>query len=168
VPAGIAGLRRSSWVAMVPVMSEPDTAQLPRIGWLDRRRDLAGWLLAPLITFVAAPLAAGMVGMFELLAGGYGRTPAICESALAHNGCEESTYRLLGEHLIVFVTVWLLLWAMLGGAGYVRYVWLRSCYVTDEVISVGLRRSPMAQPCCYFYGQAAGLGCRRTDALIAE
>jgi hypothetical protein len=97
---------------MVLVMSELDTAQLPRTGWLDRRRDLAGWLLTPLITFVVAPLTAGIVGVVVLLTGGYGRTPVICGSALAHNGCEETTYGILDEHIIFFVTVWLLLWAV--------------------------------------------------------
>jgi hypothetical protein len=97
---------------MVLVMSEPDTAQLPRIGWLDRRRDLAGWLLTPLITFVVAPLTAGVVGMFVWLVGSFGRTPAICESALADNGCEETTYGILGEHIIIFATMWLLLWVV--------------------------------------------------------
>jgi hypothetical protein len=97
---------------MVLLMSELDTAQLPRTGWLDRRRDLAGWLLTPLITFVVAPLTAGIVGVVVLLAGGYGRTPAICESASADNGCEETTYGILGEHIIFFAAVWLLLWAV--------------------------------------------------------
>lgn len=93
-------------------MSEPDIAQLPRTGWLDRRRDLAGWLLTPLITFVVAPLTAGIVAVVVLLAGGYGRTPVICESALANNGCEETTYGILDEHVIFFATVWLLLWVV--------------------------------------------------------
>jgi hypothetical protein len=97
---------------MVPFMSEPDTVHPPRVGWRDRRRDRAGWLLAPLITFVGAPVTAGLVGIFELLAGGYGRIPAICESTLAHNGCEEATYRTLGDHLVLFAIVWLLLWAV--------------------------------------------------------
>jgi hypothetical protein len=97
---------------MVLVMSEPDVAQLPRAGWLDRSRDLAGWLLTPLITFVVAPLTAGIAAVFLLLAGGFGRTPVICESAVAHNGCEETTYRVLGEHIILFAVVWLLLWVV--------------------------------------------------------
>lgn len=97
---------------MVLIMSKPDTAQLPHSGWLDRRRDLAGWLLTPLITFVVTTLTTGAVGMFVLLAGGYGGTPVICEPALAHNGCEETTYRILREHIILFAVVWLLLWVV--------------------------------------------------------
>lgn len=108
--ATVKGPRRMCLGCTVLAMPDTDTAELPRIGWLDRRHDVAGWLLTPLVTLVAAPLIAGVVGMVALLRGDPNRPPALCESALADNSCEETTLGMLGEHMVLFAALWLMLW----------------------------------------------------------
>ncbi|MCI4063434.1 hypothetical protein MRQ36_12945 [Micromonospora sp. R77] len=81
-----------------------------RARWPDRRRDLAGWLLTPLVTLVAAPVTAGAVGVLILLGGGFSQSPTFCESVVSDNRCEEKTLAMLGEHAVLFGAVWLLLW----------------------------------------------------------
>jgi hypothetical protein len=72
-----------------------------RTGWRDRRRDLAGWLLPPLLTLVVAPVTAGAVGVLLLLAGSFDQSPTLCAAALADNRCEERTLAVLGEHAVL-------------------------------------------------------------------
>ncbi|SCE66648.1 hypothetical protein GA0070607_0143 [Micromonospora coriariae] len=91
-------------------MPDASVPELAHTGRLDRHRDLAGWLLTPLITLVVAPVMAGAVGMVVLVGGAFDRTPALCESALGDNRCEEVTLGMLGEHAVLSAAVWLLLW----------------------------------------------------------
>jgi hypothetical protein len=88
-----------------------DTAEPPPFGRLDRRRDLAGWLLTPVITLVVAPAIAGLIGMTALLEGS--RPVSLCEAAVAAgNRCGETIVGLLGQPLAVFTAAWLALWMM--------------------------------------------------------
>lgn len=75
---------------------------------MDRRRDLAGWLLTPLYTLVGAPVLAGCVGMIVVL--GADQPPELCAAARADNTCEETTLAMLGGHAVLFAVMWLLLW----------------------------------------------------------
>ncbi|MFG1651772.1 hypothetical protein ACGFIE_17785 [Micromonospora sp. NPDC049275] len=75
----------------------------------DRRRDLAGWLVTPLFTLVAAPVLAGIVGLLGNL-GDHNGPPAVCEKAVADNMCEETTLGLIGAHVAISSAMWLLLW----------------------------------------------------------
>lgn len=75
---------------------------------MDRRRDLAGWLLTPLYTLVGAPVLAGCVGIVAVL--GSNRPPEFCAAARADNACEEATLAMLGGHAVLFAAMWLLLW----------------------------------------------------------
>lgn len=93
----------------MPAASLPASTR-PR--WLDRRRDLGGYLLTPLITLVVAPVTAGAVAMVVLLGGAFDRTPALCEAAVSDNRCEEVTLGMLGEHVLLSAGVWLLLWLL--------------------------------------------------------
>jgi hypothetical protein len=93
------------------VVPETDSAELIRMSWLDRRRDLAGWLLTPLVALVAAPVTAAVAGIFFVVFGLDDRkAPALCQSALADNRCEETTLAMWGQHTVFFAGVWLLLW----------------------------------------------------------
>ncbi|WP_432968582.1 hypothetical protein [Dactylosporangium sp. CA-233914] len=91
-------------------MRETDTAELPRAGRLDRRRDLAWWLLTPLVTIVVAPVSAGVLGLVALLGDQSDQPPPLCAADLADNGCEETTLGVLGWHVLLFAAVWLSLW----------------------------------------------------------
>ncbi|MEV4657804.1 hypothetical protein [Micromonospora sp. NPDC049301] len=91
-------------------MPEARPPALARAGRLDRRRDLAGWLLTPLTTLVVAPVVAAALGIVVLVGGAFDRAPALCESALGDNRCEEVTLGMLGEHAVISAAVWLLLW----------------------------------------------------------
>ena len=89
---------------------DTEAAEIERIGWLDRRRDLVAWLVTPLATLIFAPMAAGALGLFLWQQGDLDKSPAICKAVLADNGCEETTLSMLGEHLVFFGAAWLLLW----------------------------------------------------------
>lgn len=91
---------------------DTEAAEIARVGWLDRRRDLVAWLVTPLVTLIFAPMAAGAVGLFFWQQGDLDKSPAICKAVLADNGCEETTLGMLGEHLVFFGAAWLLLWAV--------------------------------------------------------
>ncbi|MGV9215132.1 hypothetical protein ACTFTM_25000 [Micromonospora sp. RB23] len=75
----------------------------------DRRRDLAGWLVTPLFTLVAAPVLAGIVGVVGNMQSHH-RTPPLCKEAIADNMCEETSLRVIGLHVAIASAVWLLLW----------------------------------------------------------
>ncbi|MDT0528168.1 hypothetical protein RM555_04065 [Micromonospora sp. DSM 115977] len=79
---------------------------------MDRRRDVAGWLVTPLFTLVAAPVLACIAGMVASPEGGANRTPALCEKAVAENMCEETTLGVIGLHVAISGAMWLLLWAI--------------------------------------------------------
>ena len=77
---------------------------------LDRRRDLRGWLAAPLVTLVLAPALAGSIGI--LVAEASTSYPGICDAAAATNGCQETVFAMFTLHARVFLIGWLLLWAL--------------------------------------------------------
>ncbi|MEV0398407.1 hypothetical protein [Polymorphospora rubra] len=79
---------------------------------VDRRRDLAGWLVTPLFTLVAAPVLACIVGVLANLGNDAMHTPALCEKAMANNMCEETTLGVIGGHAVVSGAMWLLLWVI--------------------------------------------------------
>ncbi|MEV1013487.1 hypothetical protein AB0I89_26810 [Micromonospora sp. NPDC049801] len=76
---------------------------------MDRRRDLAGWLVTPLFTLVAAPVLAGIVGVLGNIGDSNG-PPMLCKEAIADNSCEETSLRVIGVHVAIAGTMWLLLW----------------------------------------------------------
>jgi hypothetical protein len=76
---------------------------------MDRRRDLAGWLVTPLFTLVAAPVLAGIVGVLGNLPHQSG-PPPLCETAVADNMCEETSLKVIGTHVAISGVMWLLLW----------------------------------------------------------
>ncbi|MEU0549976.1 hypothetical protein [Micromonospora sp. NPDC005979] len=78
---------------------------------LDRRRDLAGWVVTPLFTLVAAPVLAGIVGVLGNVQNDH-RTPPLCTEAVADNMCEETSLRVIGTHLAIAGVMWLLLWTI--------------------------------------------------------
>jgi hypothetical protein len=74
-----------------------------------RERDLVGWLLTPIATLVLAPPLTMVLG-FVLFTGS--SSPAICHDVAGANGCEERTLGLIGEHGVIFIGLWLLLWVL--------------------------------------------------------
>ncbi|MBY8871823.1 hypothetical protein K7640_08215 [Micromonospora sp. PLK6-60] len=81
--------------------------------WLpDRRRDLAGWVVTPLLTLVAAPVLACAAGLLASLLHPSPHSPALCQQALADNRCEETTLRVIGGHVAIAGGLWLLLWVV--------------------------------------------------------
>ncbi|WP_327041682.1 hypothetical protein OG400_33130 [Micromonospora ureilytica] len=78
---------------------------------VDRHRDLAGWLVTPLFTLVAAPVLACFVGVLGSLVDHNG-PPPLCEEAVAANMCEETSLRVVGVHVVISGAMWLLLWAI--------------------------------------------------------
>ena len=78
----------------------------------DRRRDLAGWLLTPLITLVLGPAVAAAVGMLMVLGEAFGEVPEVCAKTLADNRCAEITLEVVGQHVAVFGVLWLALWLL--------------------------------------------------------
>lgn len=78
---------------------------------MDRRRDLAGWLVTPLFTLVAAPVLAGIAGGLATLAVN-NAPPALCEETTAYNMCEESILGVIGRHVVISAAMWLLLWVI--------------------------------------------------------
>jgi hypothetical protein len=81
-----------------------------RTSGLDRRRDLAGWLLTPLVTLVLGPALAVAVLALMALYTDLGTTSDACRAAAAGNRCEEITLGMLGGHAVLFGVLWLLLW----------------------------------------------------------
>ncbi|WP_433832067.1 hypothetical protein ACQP2E_15165 [Actinoplanes sp. CA-015351] len=104
------------------VVTESPTAAEP--GKPRRERDIVGWLLTPIATFVLAPPLTMILG-FVLLTGD--SAPAICHDVATANGCEELTLGLIGEHAVIFLVLWLALWAM---------PWWRSLRTARIVIAV--------------------------------
>lgn len=90
-------------------VAENDAVEESRPGW-DRGRDLRGWIATPLVTLVLAPAVAISVGI--LVAESSGGYPAICDSAAARNGCQETVYAMIAVHARIFLVGWLLLWAL--------------------------------------------------------
>ncbi|RLP87670.1 hypothetical protein EAD89_18405 [Micromonospora sp. BL4] len=78
---------------------------------MDRRRDLAGWLVTPLFTLVAAPVLACFAGVLGSL-GDKNGPPALCEEAMAENMCEEASLGVIGGHVVISSAMWLLLWVI--------------------------------------------------------
>jgi hypothetical protein len=74
-----------------------------------RERDLVGWLVTPIATLVLAPPLT-LILAFVILTGD--SAPAICHDVAGANGCEELTLGLIGEHAVVFIALWLLLWVL--------------------------------------------------------
>ncbi|MDG4794445.1 hypothetical protein [Micromonospora sp. WMMD1082] len=90
-------------------MSEAGAAEPPSSGWWDRRRDLAGYVLTPLCTLVAAPVVACCAG---LLASDGGPYPSVCEPVRAVDGCEERVLGVAAGYILSFVALWLVLWLL--------------------------------------------------------
>jgi hypothetical protein len=108
-------------------MQVPDSGGAPpRPSRPNRRRDLAGWLLTPLLTVVTAPALAFAVGVALLVAPSTG-SPPMCDSVRAENGCEEATLAMWGAHGVVFAVLWLLLWLL---------PWWRSLRVPRNLLAV--------------------------------
>ncbi|MET8118811.1 hypothetical protein [Micromonospora sp. NPDC005291] len=118
-------------------MSETDDAGSGRANWLDRRRDLAGWVLTPLVTLVVTPVLAGCTAMVTVL--GADQPPALCEAVRSENGCEEATLTVLGAHLAVAAGMWLLLWLVPWWRGLRVPRVLLAVAVAGVVIAVPLR-----------------------------
>ncbi|MFG2051053.1 hypothetical protein ACGFIW_26925 [Micromonospora sp. NPDC048935] len=78
---------------------------------VDRHRDLAGWLVTPLLTLVAAPVLACFVGVVGNLVDHNG-PPPLCEETIAENLCEETTLGVVGVHVVISAVMWLLLWVI--------------------------------------------------------
>jgi hypothetical protein len=76
----------------------------------DRRPDVLGYLLIPVVTIFAAPVLVAILGVV-ILGGGSG-PPAICDEVRAVNGCEELTWSLVGLHVLGFLVLWAGLWAL--------------------------------------------------------
>ncbi|MDG4829839.1 hypothetical protein O7627_11060 [Solwaraspora sp. WMMD1047] len=91
-------------------MSDVDVAEPPRARWLDRRRDLAWWLLTPLATLIVTPVLVCVATMAAPFVGDIDRPPTLCADALADNTCEETTLAMFGAHGVFFVVAWALLW----------------------------------------------------------
>jgi len=75
-----------------------------------RERDLRGWIAVPLVTLVLAPAVAVSLGI--LVAESSTAYPAICDTAAASNGCQETVYGMVAVHARFFLAGWLLLWAL--------------------------------------------------------
>jgi hypothetical protein len=89
-----------------------DTADVTRGRRTDRRRDLAGWLLTPLVTLVLGPAVAASVGLLILLWGGLDEIPDVCAETVADNRCEEISLEMISQHVAVFAVLWLALWLL--------------------------------------------------------
>ncbi|MBB4752310.1 hypothetical protein [Actinoplanes lobatus] len=76
----------------------------------DRRRDLLAYICVPLVTLFAAPALVLFSGIVIL--GSSTDSPAICDEVRAVNGCEEVTWDVIGTHLLGFLALWALLWAL--------------------------------------------------------
>ncbi|MDI6103692.1 hypothetical protein QLQ12_34270 [Actinoplanes sp. NEAU-A12] len=87
----------------------------PRAGGIaawgaDRRRDLLAYIGVPLVTLFAAPALVLFWGIVIL--GSSSESPAICDGVRAVNGCEELTWRVIRVHVLGFLGLWALLWAL--------------------------------------------------------
>ncbi|WP_431879053.1 hypothetical protein [Micromonospora marina] len=79
---------------------------------VDRSRDLAGWLVTPLFTLVAAPVLACVAGVLATFAAGNDGTPALCAESKAYNLCEETILGVAALHVAIAGGIWLLLWVL--------------------------------------------------------
>ncbi|GAA2658416.1 hypothetical protein [Paractinoplanes durhamensis] len=105
--------------AGVDDLDEDDFETEPVIVGFDRRPDFGWWLGTPIFTLVLAPMLAGVLTFFvSALSAGY---PRICLGVEAENGCEEAVLRMAGEHTVVFLALWLGLWALPWWRGLRRY-----------------------------------------------
>jgi hypothetical protein len=91
---------------------DADTAEPTRAAGPDRRRDVAGWLLTPLVALVLGPAVTAAVTVLLVIGGGLGELPEVCARARPDNRCEEVTLGLAGQHMAVFGGLWLLLWVL--------------------------------------------------------
>ncbi|MBW6437425.1 hypothetical protein KZ829_27200 [Actinoplanes hulinensis] len=81
------------------------------VAWgADRRRDLLAYICVPLVTLFAAPALVLFLGIVIL--GSSTGSPAICDEVRAVNGCEEATWDVIGAHVLGFLVLWALLWAL--------------------------------------------------------
>jgi hypothetical protein len=119
--AGTAEIEADRYAAAVPNETRADG--------LDRRRDLLGWVLTPLVTLVLGPAVAAAVGILVLL---QGDTRAPCEQSALDNRCEESTLSLLGAHGVLFGLLWLPLWPIPWWRG------LRPARIALAVVACGV------------------------------
>ncbi|GID93391.1 hypothetical protein Adi01nite_28030 [Amorphoplanes digitatis] len=76
----------------------------------DRRRDLLAYICVPLVTLFAVPTLVLFWGIAIL--GNSTGTPAICDGVRAVNGCEEATWAVIRVHVLGFLGLWALLWAL--------------------------------------------------------
>ncbi|BBH69039.1 hypothetical protein ACTI_57240 [Actinoplanes sp. OR16] len=74
-----------------------------------RERDLTGWIVTPIATLVIVPPLTLILAVITLTGT---QAPAICHDVATANGCEERTLGLIGEHVVLFLALWLLLWAL--------------------------------------------------------
>jgi hypothetical protein len=77
---------------------------------VDRGRDLAGWLITPVVTLVLALAVTGI--MLLLLVGTSSLYPSVCDGVEAVNGCGEKVRDLLVLHFRIFAVGWVLIWAI--------------------------------------------------------
>jgi hypothetical protein len=108
-PAGAAAIEADRYGSGVP---DADLTEPPPARGIDRRRDLAGWLLTPLVTLLLGPAIAGSVGILGTMFTPVGSPAALCGPALADNRCEEVTLAVAGRHGMLFGVLWLLLLAL--------------------------------------------------------
>jgi hypothetical protein len=76
----------------------------------DRRRDLLAYIAVPVVTLFAAPMLVIFWGIV-ILGSGNG-APSMCDEVRAVNGCEELTWSLIRAHVLGFLGLWALLWAL--------------------------------------------------------
>jgi uncharacterized membrane protein len=102
-------------------VTDTDTAS-PRAG-LDRRRDLRGWLITPLLALLLAPAATASVGV--LIAKYSTAYPRFCAKVLAENRCEETIAAIVVTHARIFAAGLLLLLVIPWWRGLRPYrIWL--------------------------------------------
>jgi hypothetical protein len=88
---------------------EPQAPEVTARG-ADRRRDLLAYICVPLVTLFAMPALVLFWGIVIL--GRSPEPPAICDEVLAVNGCEEVTWVVVRVHVLGFLGLWALLWAL--------------------------------------------------------
>jgi hypothetical protein len=76
----------------------------------DRRRDLLAYICVPLVTLFAVPALVLLWGIVIL--GNSTDSPAICDGVRGANGCEEATWVVIRVHVVGFLGLWALLWAV--------------------------------------------------------
>ncbi|MEU4688864.1 hypothetical protein [Actinoplanes sp. NPDC023714] len=65
--------------------------------------------MTPIATIVIAPPLT-MILAVVMLTGD--QPPAMCHDVATANGCEEITLGMIGEHVAIFLALWLTLWAL--------------------------------------------------------